>query len=94
MYLLSNEALQGHLEALYEHQIMSVGSSEPPRKKVSLRAKIRGVQITPHRLLRTSILLFKNFVFWLFLYVGIIFPTIVVRLDIYTTKVHKQYIFF
>ena len=26
MYLLSNEALQGHLEALYEPQIMSVGS--------------------------------------------------------------------
>ena len=35
MYPLSNEALQGHLEALYEPQIMSVGYSQGGLKKRS-----------------------------------------------------------
>ena len=35
MYDLSNEALQGHLEALYEPQIVSVGSRQGGLKKVS-----------------------------------------------------------
>ena len=35
MYALSNEALQGHLEALYEPQMMSVGYSQGGLKKVS-----------------------------------------------------------
>ena len=42
MYALSNEALQGHLEALYEPQIVSVGSSEPPKKKTSSKRKFTG----------------------------------------------------
>ena len=47
LYLLKNEALQGHLEALCRPQIMSVGSSEPPRKKRSQNANFKNGKSRP-----------------------------------------------